>query len=452
MRQFIYGAAIFAAFAMVFSCNTEKGGDNVTPGGSDEPVIAFTQVGNVNVPFNGGNVSVDYTVTNPVENAGLEVDVQGVDWISNIDTSVDGTVSFTVAENEANEPRSIVLTLRYTYEGGETMAQINLIQDANSLVSDVVLSYAGGYYYGNRMGTTDCVMYYVWLTENPISDGYLGSGDNYAFAIFAAEPEDMTTLAPPAGTYTFSSSYEAGTFEAENSRYVNGDDGSEIYFTDGTLVVTKEGDVYTYTAIVTDTKGEQRRVTYTGPVSLEDNSKAPTYSTLTGDYEADLAGASCYAYYYGDYYQSGSSNYTVQIIPQNGGDALLMDVLCPLESDLETGMATGEYTITNTAKENTLIAGYISGDGYLMGTWYAEVNSNGQVVGQMAPLMSGSLKITDNGNGTLTMVLEAKDDLDPANTVTASWTGTVTYVDGREAPAKVAAFKNAGNFISAGLL
>lgn len=452
MKQFIYGAAaIFAALAMVSSCSTDKGGGNVTPGDSNEPVIAFTQTGNVNVPFYGGNVSVEYTVTNPVENAGLEVDVQGVDWISDIDTSVEGKVSFTVAETDVNEPRSIVLTLRYVYEGGEAMAQINVIQDANTLAKDVTLSYAGGYYYGNRMGTTDCVMYYVWLTESPISGGYLGSGDNYAFAIFAAEPEDMTTLAPPAGTYTFSTSYESGTFEAENSRYVNGDDGSEIAFTDGTLVITKDGDQYTYTAIVTDSKGDQHRVVYTGPVSLEDNSKAPTYSTLTGDYEADLAGASCTAFYYGDYYQSGSSNYTVQIIPQAGGDALLMDILCPSESNVETGLTAGEYTITNTAKENTLIAGYFTSDGYLMGTWYAEVNSSGQVVGQMAPLMSGSLKITDNGNGTLTMDMEAKDDLDPANTVTASWTGSVKYEDASGAPARVLAVRNAAAMVSARL-
>lgn len=445
MRQFIYGtAAVFAAFAMALSCNTEKGGNN------DEPVISFTQAGNVNIPFYGGDASVEYTVTNPVENATLEMDVQGADWISGVDTSVEGIVSFSVAENGANEPRSILLTLKYIYDGGEAMAQINLIQDANNLSKDVELSYAGGYYYGYRIGTTDCVMYYVWLTENPISGGYLGSGDNYAFAIFAAEPEDMTTLAPPAGTYTFSTSYESGTFEAENSMYVNGDDGSEINFTEGTLVITRDGDQYTYTALVTDGNGDQHRVVYTGPVSLEDNSSEPTYSTLTGDYEADLTGASCTAFYYGDYYQTGTTNYTVQIMPKAGGDALLIDILCPSSSNMETGLTAGEYSIDNTMQENTLVAGYYSSD-YLMGTWYAEVNSSNQVVGQMAPLTSGSFRITDNGDGTLTMVMEAKDDLNPANTVTASWTGQVTYEDALGSPARVLAGHNAGSKISAKL-
>lgn len=452
MRKLMFRAVLItAAVAMMVSCN--KDNEN-KPGGNDgAPAISFKQAGNIQLTFEAGTTTVEYTVTNPVENATVEADAEGAEWISNFDTSVEGALTFSVTENTEAEARSVVLTLKYIYDGGEAKAQINVIQDANLLAYDFTASYGFGYYYGNRHGKSPAMMYYTWLTENPSEGGYLGAGMNYCFSIFAAAPEDMSAIAAPAGTYTLADTFAEGTFDIGESRFLNGDDGSALYFTEGTLVITKDGDKYVYEASLVDQNGGAHRVKYTGPMSLQDDSAEPTYSTLTDDYTANLSNAACIAAYYGDYYGKGNSNFTVQIMPDGAGDAITMDIFCPSSSNATTGLAEGEYSIADTGNDFTLLNGYLSG-GYLVGTWFVTLNASSQAVDPMAPLMSGTVNISKDGSA-VTIEIEAKDDLDPANTVTATWTGEITYYDQtQQAPAAAKAnipYRNNGVKVSARL-
>ena len=83
-----------------------SGHDYVLP-----PVIKVTDSG-VAVEHEGGVATVSYSIMNAVEGAALTASAN-VDWITNIDCSVDGKVSFNVAANEVEESRKGNLTFSY---------------------------------------------------------------------------------------------------------------------------------------------------------------------------------------------------------------------------------------------------------------------------------------------------------------------------------------------------
>lgn len=76
-----------------------------------QPVITLDQE-EVEVSGKGGEVIVKYEVENPVAGAELSVEYD-CDWITGLDTSVDGEIRFDVALHYVAEPRETVLTLKY---------------------------------------------------------------------------------------------------------------------------------------------------------------------------------------------------------------------------------------------------------------------------------------------------------------------------------------------------
>lgn len=76
-----------------------------------QPVITLDQE-EVEVSGKGGEVIVKYEVENPVAGAELSVEYD-CDWITGLDTSVDGEICFDVALHYVAEPRETVLTLKY---------------------------------------------------------------------------------------------------------------------------------------------------------------------------------------------------------------------------------------------------------------------------------------------------------------------------------------------------
>ncbi len=81
----------------------------------------------VTVPAEGGAAEMTYTLTNPVEGAELTA-VSTAEWISDLNTSVEGKITFTVAPNEVSTPRSAIVEL--TYPGMETKPQFTVEQAA----------------------------------------------------------------------------------------------------------------------------------------------------------------------------------------------------------------------------------------------------------------------------------------------------------------------------------
>lgn len=75
------------------------------------PSLTF-ETSTVNVPAEGGPAQMKYTIENPVE--GATVTAKCADsWISQINTTTDGVISFVVAANETTEAREAVIEVSY---------------------------------------------------------------------------------------------------------------------------------------------------------------------------------------------------------------------------------------------------------------------------------------------------------------------------------------------------
>ena len=418
MKRIIVFSTILALVLLNACDNAESPVDE-----SQAPSISFTDViGNLQISFLAGTESIAYTITNPVADGKL-IPSASDSWITGYDTSTEGLLYFTVEENPAKEARSAILTLTYAYNGGNTSAQINVIQEAsNAIVFEA--TYADGYYYGNQY-TDNSMRYYTWLTENPLQGDALGAGISYCFDIYADAPTDMDAIAPAPGTYTLSASTSIGTFGSRESRLYDGDTGEMIYFTEGVLIITQDGDRYHYAAELTDTAGVLHRITYTGPVSLYDTTN-PYTSVLDGDYEMDLDGATLYAYYFGTYYNNLTANWSGTVVPAGGnGDAFQFDLCAPLSYDFAAGLPTGDFVIDGSMEEYTSLYGYKDVFSSAVGTWYYEMTNHG-MSDRVAPIVSGTISISKEGM-SYSLILDGKDDI--GNTVTASWSGNVNSID-----------------------
>lgn len=272
--------------------------------------------------------------------------------------------------------------------------------------------------------------YYIVMSDLPAeSAGSASPGSTYyIFDIFTSKtPEDMDQIALPEGVYVLGDGSD-GTFASGNSKWFMMDDTGDGYaenafFEEGTLTVTKEDRVYFYEADLTDKNGKKHRVTYSGTLDLTDYS--PVKSTLTSDYEADMEGAICDGEYYGDYFGTGTANWTIYIY-QSGlltGDYLKIELLADPAFTPQAGFPTGTYTDSRDYSVNTYISGY-SSYANTIGSWlFVDGFSGG------APLTDGEINIVGNTDGTYTISIDCMDNLDPANRITASWTGVPELAD-----------------------
>lgn len=427
MRHSIFTLLLsFAAAALVLSCE-KKEETPVTPEGGS-PSISITEQGNFSIAFDAASSSIHYTVTNPVE-GGQVIPEASADWITDFDTSIEGTVTILTEENTDTVSRNAILTLRYEYEGCEEdiKAQINLIQEACPYTYIKELPLAYGYYYGTRTGSVP--NYYLSLAENPMLNNIIGDGYTYVLDIYGSEPDDMNAIAPAAGTYRLGDAFDAWTFNSQNSsvRIKTAEGTSSISFTDGTLTVTQEGDQYMYEAILTDSNKDVHYITYTGPVSLSDFSQGSYVSTLSEDHKADMTGATCSAYYYGDtyVYTSGiqTSNWQIFLSKLPNGDHFTLDICAPPTSNMETGITPGVYALLDCDYGvNTALKGFITG-GTKMGSWF-RTYEKGAEVDPIAPLDSGNITISRDGD-TYTITIQAWDDQPQPKAITATWTGSI---------------------------
>lgn len=107
--------------------------------------------------------------------------------------------------------------------------------------------------------------FFLALSDKPFdADGYETDGCTLAnFDIYAAAG---TSGVLPAGTYRFDDyNYTEGTFSVGS--YIRTPDKEYIYFSDGSIEVTKSGDDYVFEATLTGSKdGKTYKVSYTGPI------------------------------------------------------------------------------------------------------------------------------------------------------------------------------------------
>ena len=231
-------------------------------------------------------------------------------------------------------------------------------------------------------------------------------------------------LAIPYGTYALdmTDSCEPNTLSASSSRYILLDEygwdyTAEAYFVAGSVTVDANGIV----AELEDYDGAIHKVAYKGAVTnIVDYSDEfgggggdEILSTLWEDWYCNFSDCSLEYTWYGDYYEVGCDNWLLYLMP-NGevGDGLQLDLL---SNDVGSYELSGEYVISKSQEKFTAYPGYENG-GYMEGCWYFNADFS-----QYAPLVSGDIYITNNGDTTFTIEVDAFDDA--GNNIYGTWTG-----------------------------
>ena len=132
-----------AACCFLFACDkNEKQPEEPT----EAPELTLTSESEVNVPADGDEVTITYTLANPVENGDISAKAaDGAEWCDGFDCDTDGQVTFTVAANDG-DAREAVVTVTYSYGEGEhkdiqvTVRQVALGEPLFELTSDSEIS------------------------------------------------------------------------------------------------------------------------------------------------------------------------------------------------------------------------------------------------------------------------------------------------------------------------
>lgn len=234
--------------------------------------------------------------------------------------------------------------------------------------------------------------YLIALSDKPFTDGYPSNGSiNYYLDLYVP---GGTTFGRelPEGEYVLDTDNSAMTLgEYFTSFTTVSDNGamSELYFSDGSLNVSKDGDNYVLEGNFTDTEGNWHHFTYTGLVFPEIPDAI--------DCEATIANAG----YMAD--SDGVMEVMMQLTdmtPVGGyvsapGTLLTLDLYMPFNAD--GTIATGTYNVTESGGEEfTLAAGYLDYYSYSpMGTYLlnspdADTDFSSYYVSSGSVVVSGS--------------------------------------------------------------
>lgn len=338
-----------------------------------EPPVLTMSTTEYTAPAAGGNVTVAYKVANPVE--GTTVKVVGAEEYSWVKvTGVSPNVVLAVEANDTEAERTAELTL--SYAGAADKCEFTLVQaageggdepgpgtDYDFELQYSILQFEPGY--GNN-GEDN---YYVVLSDKPISEEALTQPDSYSYTLdFYVEagstsgnelPEGNWPLGAPGETAPMTLGWDYSFFYYASP---DGWDDYVPYFSEGSVDVSRAGDVYTLEGSFTDEDGNSHHFVYSGELfanSEPDPEPEPTPDAI--EIEATLATA----LYYSD--SDGVMNITMQFTDMTPdaegyvyppGSLLQLDVYMPYNEDGR--IATGIYDVTEMGGEEYTVATYYS--------------------------------------------------------------------------------------------
>ena len=421
MRKIFLMAACLAAFTVLASCekpSTEKPGPDgpVVPGDTtdvviDAPVLSLVSDDRIEVGYEGGTFTIEYTVTNPAEDGSLSAyATEGADWCSGFDCSEEGIVAFSVAGNEG-EARECEVTLVYDYADGTQEVSVTVVQAEASPYDYVVdiESVSGDYWGGQHTISINTEMEY----ELHMSDA---SGEfNYIFHLYSTRPSDLEAPAPPAGTYRLDTENLTNqwTISRSLSGFYTTDEASAIRFEEAQIEITGEGDGYSYLMHLTDAEGMEHEVTYNGPVALV-NQDQTFISTLEDDVELNIANgeAAITGFCFGSSRYPGVNEWALSLYYAESSKnswCYQIHLLLPADNTFEDGVTPGIYPVSTSREAGTVVAGYMDEDDWIMGGWAYDLYYNEDL--PRGPMVEGEVIIElDESTGVYTFTFDCVDD------------------------------------------
>lgn len=354
----------------------------------------------------GGVAEVSF---NTEGGAGSKVSVkEDASWL---DAKVNGSViNLTATANTTANVREVVVTVKY-----ESAVATFTVKQAGSEY-DVVFNAKRfeGIYFGTEYSAMH--NYYIILSDVGVKTdaSAKANGKYYYFDMYRNIKADEMNPVLPDGEYKFdaTNSYADKTFSDENSWYaVTGADGKateSASFKEATVTV-KNGKFSAIIVMEDDT---------THYVSYEGDLVATTHiTTLSDDVEFNIEGAEITATNYGDTLEVGQQNWFVEA--RKGDDLFFFEVFTTNSASCD-----GIYQVLPADSKdynNRFIPGLIGSDG-LVGSWYAKLTDDTIKGDVMAPMSSGMIRITTEGNA-MTIELGCKDDA--GNNITGSIKGNI---------------------------
>ncbi|MBR0362316.1 MAG: BACON domain-containing protein [Alistipes sp.] len=354
----------------------------------------------------GGVAEVSF---NTEGGAGSKVSVkEDASWL---DAKVNGSViNLTATANTTANVREVVVTVKY-----ESAEATFTVKQAGSEY-DVVFNAKRfeGIYFGTEYSAMH--NYYIILSDVGVKTdaSAKANGKYYYFDMYRNIKADEMNPVLPDGEYKFdtTNSYADKTFSDDGSWYaVTGADGKvteSASFKEATVTV-KNGKFSAIIVMEDDT---------THYVSYEGDLVATTHiTTLSGDVEFNIEGAEITATNYGDTLEVGQQNWFVEA--RKGDDLFFFEVFTANSASCD-----GIYQVLPTDSKdynNRFIPGLIGSDG-LVGSWYAKLTDDTIKGDVMAPMSSGMIRITTEGNA-MTIELGCKDDA--GNNITGSIKGNI---------------------------
>ena len=354
----------------------------------------------------GGVAEVSF---NTEGGAGSKVSVkEDASWL---DAKVNGSViNLTATANTTANVREVVVTVKYesaeaTFTVKQTGSEYDVVFNAKRFE---------GIYFGTEYSAMH--NYYIILSDVGVKTdaSAKANGKYYYFDMYRNIKADEMNPVLPDGEYKFdaTNSYADKTFSDDGSWYaVTGADGKateSASFKEATVTV-KNGKFSAIIVMEDDT---------THYVSYEGDLVATTHiTTLSGDVEFNIEGAEITATNYGDTLEVGQQNWFVEA--RKGDDLFFFEVFTTNSASCD-----GIYQVLPADSKdynNRFIPGLIGSEG-LVGSWYAKLTDDTIKGDVMAPMSSGMIRITTEGNA-MTIELGCKDDA--GNNITGSIKGNI---------------------------
>ena len=425
MRNLLFGFVAIVALALS-ACE---------PINNPEPAdtkLELTSNEKLRVNCDGGDYEICYTLTNPVEGTAVKATVVNSAMITAADTSVAGVVKVTISENTTEEVREGAVIVSYgALSFTVVVEQEGATGEKPAERVDIAANQLVGNYYGDNL-KEGVGHYWIILTKDGFVDGAaVAGGEYFRLDLIAPMPTDMDNVKIPDGEYRFDPYMSYGEYtiiDIGNTDYSWVDESMEGWampLADAKLTVN--GNRFVLKALVDNT---EYHVTFEGDYSLSAYVITDYVSSLQKDTVIDVSNCSAYVSSYGDYWDCGCNNWSIEFLCNDGmtkGTYVVIDFLSNSTTDFTGRYVDSGFTAEDETKPDfragTFVPGFrVSTDSDLLLGSLFMVYKDGLCVSQ-APLYQGAIDIKANGDGTYTIVIDVLDDAPNQNRITLTWTG-----------------------------